>query len=190
MVLRIIVSIAAMILALSSCTIKPPDVIITSEKTALENQLLGSTVKITDDPVSTAAVWSAAMRFDQSPFVLSDTSASSEEASRRRLIIAQIRRQTMQEYIARLKRSGYIGERHDGFLKIMSDTVGQSDAIARMVEAENNDRSIIIEFYGRSQGMTTDEELSAIRANFAEMMGRVSPTGTWIEDGQGGWTRK
>ena len=190
MVLRIIVTITIIMLASSGCTIKPPEVIITSEKTALENQLLGSTARITDDPISTAAVWSAAIRYDQRLYDLSDTSVSPDESARRRLMLAQIRRQTMQEYIAQLKKSGYIGERHDGLLKVMSDTVSQYDAIARVVEAENKDRSIIIEFYGRSQGMTTDEELSAVRTNFAEMMARVSPTGTWIEDRQDGWTRK
>ncbi len=190
MVLRIVVTITFVILALYGCTIKPPEVIITSEKTALENQLLGSTLKITDDPVSTAAVWSAAIRYDQLPYDVSDTSVSSEEAAGRRLMLAQIRRQTMQEYIVQLKRSGDIGERHDGFLKVMSDSIARHDAVSRVVEAENRDRSIIMEFYGRSQGMMTDEDLAAIRANFAEMMARVSPTGTWMEDGQGNWTRK
>lgn len=190
MVLRIIAAIAVIMLASSGCTIKPPEVIITSEKTALENQLLGSTEKITDDPVSTAAVWSAAIGYDQGLYDLPDTSLTSDEAAGRRLMLAQIRRQTMQEYIARLKRSGFIGEQHDGFLKVMSDTVAQYDALARVVEAENKDRSVILEFYGRSQGTTTDEELSAIRENFAEMMARISPTGTWVEDIQGGWSRK
>ncbi len=190
MVLRIIVTIAVMMLASSGCTIKPPEVIITSEKTALENQLLGSTAKIADDPISTAAIWSAAIRYDQRPYDVVDTSVSPDEVAGRRLVLAQIRRQTMQEYIAQLKKSGYIGERHDGFLKVMSDSIAQYDAVARVVEAENSDRSIIMEFYGRSQGMKPDEEFSAIGENFAEMMARVSPTGTWIEDKQGTWARK
>jgi uncharacterized protein YdbL (DUF1318 family) len=96
----------------------------------------------------------------------------------------------MQEYIAQLKRSGLLGERNDGFLRVMSDTTAQYDALARMVEAENRDRSVIMEFYGRSQGMTTEEELSAAKANFAEIMARVSPTGTWVENMQGDWSRK
>jgi len=190
MVLRIIVTITAVLLASSGCTIKPPEVIITSEKTALENQLLGSTTKITDDPVSTAAVWSAAIRYDQRPYDVVDTSVSPDKTARRRLILAQIRRQSMQEYIAQLKKSGYIGERHDGFLEVMSDSIADYDAIARVVEAENSDRAIIIEFYGRSQGVKMDEEFSAIRENFAGIMARVSPTGTWIEDEQGIWARK
>lgn len=190
MVLRIVVTMIVMMLAFSNCTIKPPEVIITSEKTALENQLLGSTAKITDDPISTAAVWSAAVRYDQRPYDLSDTSVTSDEAARRRLILAQIRRQTMQEYISQLKKSGYIGERQDGFLKVMSDTVSQYDAVTRVVTAENEDRTIIMEFYGRSQGMATDKDLTSIKMNFAEIMARISPTGTWVEDRQGGWTRK
>lgn len=190
MVLRLIITTTAIMSMSSSCTIKPPEVIITSEKTALENQLLGSTAKITDDPISTAAVWSAAVRYDQRPYDLSDTSVTSDEAARRRLILAQIRRQTMQEYISRLKKSGYIGERHDGFLKVMSDTIAQYDALERVVTAENEDRTIIMEFYGKSQGIITDEELSSIKANFAEIMARISPTGTWVEDRQGSWTKK
>jgi hypothetical protein len=190
MVLRIIVVVTALLLASSSCTIKPPEVIITSEKTALENQLLGSTSRITDDPVSTAAVWAASMRYDQPCRDVSDTSLAPDQTARKRLILAQIRRQTMQEYIARLKKSGYTGERHDGFLQVMSDSIADYDVIARVVEAENDDRTIIMEFYGRSQGVKADEEFSAIRENFAGMMARVSPTGTWIEDRQGGWARK
>lgn len=190
MVLKITVSVTVIMIASSGCTIKPPEVIITSEKTALENQLLGSTEKITDDPVSTAAVWSAATGYDQGLYNLADTSVTSDEAARRRLMLAQIRRQTMQEYIAQLKRSGLLGERNDGFLRVMSDTTAQYDALARMVEAENRDRSVIMEFYGRSQGMTTEEELSAAKANFAEIMARVSPTGTWVENMQGDWSRK
>jgi len=180
----------AAVLTVWSCTIRPPDVIVTSEKTALENQLLGSNRRITEDPVSVTAVWSREFVLNVSPYQVGGQATNPDETKTRQLIIAQIRRQTIQDHLDQLKKSGYIGEKSNGLMTVMSDTIGSYDEVERVVAAENSDRAVIWEYYASVSGEDPQKLILSIRNDFAEIMARVSPTGTWIEDQQGNWARK
>ena len=188
MVLKKTMLSGAAVLLLTGCTIRPPDVIITTEKTALENQLLGTSEKITDDPLSVAAVWSMPPEFGSAYEGDSATQAAGE--GRRKLILAQIRRQTLQDYVSQLKRDGILGEGRDGLLKVMADTIPDVEAVERIASAENSDRLIIMEYYARSQGKISEQEMESLRSEFAELMARDSATGTWVDDPDTGWQKK
>ena len=186
----VIIILAITLLSISGCTIKPPPVIVTSEKTSLEKQLLGSNELITDDPQSLTALWSR-------DFIVGAYSPSAEQGTARiesedtrRLILAQIRRQTLQDHIDQLKRNGYLGERTNGFLVIIPDSLIQNEEITRVVAAENTDRAVIWEFYAAVSGEDPSGALNSIRSTFAGIMIKSSPTGTWVEDIEGNWTRK
>ncbi len=188
MVLRKTFCLASVTVILAGCTIKPPDVIITTEKTALENQLLGTSEKITDDPLSVGALWS--MPPDYGPGYEADSVMQTAGEGRRRLILAQIRRQTLQDYIYQLKRDGILGEGRDGLLKVVTDTLREPEAVERIADAENEDRTVIMEYYARSRGITSEDDMDALRTDFAGLMARDSPTGTWVDDPEAGWKRK
>jgi len=176
--------------AAAACTIKPPPVIVTSEKTALENQLLGSNALLTDDPLSVTAVWSR--EFEPgvySPYA-DQAGADVDRDDTRTLILAQIRRQTLQDHISQLKRNGFLGEKADGILTIIPDSAARNEEITRIVAAENTDRAVIWEFYAAVSGEEVSEALDSIRRTFAGIMIKSSPTGTWVEDDNGNWARK
>lgn len=179
-----------MSIALIGCTIKPPPVIVTSEMTSLEKQLLGSNKLITDDPVALTAVWSKDFAYGLSSDIESVDSVDVDSGGKRRLILAQIRRQTLRDHIDQLKRNGLLGERANGFLAAIPDSLSANDEITRIVAAENTDRAVIWEFYAVVSGDNPEESLPVIRENFAEIMIKSSPTGTWVEDREGNWVRK
>ncbi len=174
----------------AGCTIKPPEVHVTSDKTALEYQLFGQQGKLSDDPATTASVWALYSMSDYESGQLDDLMSFHEEYYKRKIMLAQIRRKTTRENIDELKRYGLLGERSDGRIRAMSDTLKQADELSRIVTAENNDREIIWEFYARTHGLNSDEELESLKTDFAGIMARLSPSGTWIEDKEGKWYQK
>ncbi len=180
---------AGLILSLG-CTIKPPEMKITSDKTALENQLLGKQERLSQDPLMVAAVWSGGTFFQDQFKIPADTSIISDRNSRRELILAQIRRQTISGDLNELKKQGYVGEKIDGTVRVMSDTIQGIDAVNNLVEAENHDRKIILEFYASSRGITSQDSLKIAGQDFAGLMARSSPSGSWIEESSGKWQRK
>jgi uncharacterized protein YdbL (DUF1318 family) len=173
-----------------ACTIKPPEVHVTSEKTALENQMFGEKTRVSSDPATSIAVWSALEEYSWEGGDEELLTRYRDEYNRRQLTLAQIRRKTMSEYINELKRQGILGEANDGRLVIRPDSVGAESQVARIVEAENDDREIILNFYYESRGIEDESEKSMVKIEFAEVAARLSPDGTWIEDFEGNWTVK
>jgi len=173
-----------------ACAIKPPEVHITSEKTALENQMFGEKTRVSSDPSTSIAVWASLERYSWEGDEEELLTRYRDEYSKRRLALAQIRRKTMSEYIHELKRQGSLGESHNGRIVIMADSIRTDSRISKIAEAENNDREIILNFYFESRGIEDDTGKSGARIEFAQVMARLSPDGTWIEDYEGNWTVK
>lgn len=186
-----ICSFAIMILLISSaCTIKPPEINITSEKTALENQMFGEKARISSVPATSVAVWSALENYSWAVSEEPDLAQYRDEYRKIRLTLAQVRRKTMSEYIYEFKRQGLLGESYDGKLIVMPDSVGGQNQLGKIVEAENKDREIIMTYYFESHEIIDDYQKSAARIEFAQVMSRTSPDGTWIEDYEGHWSVK
>ncbi|UCE65587.1 MAG: DUF1318 domain-containing protein [Candidatus Zixiibacteriota bacterium] len=176
--------------AICACTIKPPEVHITADKTALENQMFGEKARVSSDPSTSIAVWASLEKYSWEGEDEELLTRYRDEYNKRRLTLAQIRRKTMSGYIDELKRQGALGESYDGRMVIMSDSVGAENQIGKIVEAENNDREIILAFYFESRGIEDEIDKSGARIEFAQVMARLSPDGTWIEDYEGNWTVK
>ncbi|GEM_PF-1616169 len=179
-----------LVLALGGCTIRPPEVNITSEKTALERQMFGEKVKVSNNPSSMIAVWAAMDGIKMENQDDTDMARYKDEFYKRKLMLAQVRRRTMLEFINELKRQGLIGESKEGKLIVMADTISQTGQIQRIVEAENQDRKIILEFYFESHGIEEEQEKLAVINEFSQVTARVSPDSTWIEDYEGNWAKK
>ena len=172
------------------CTIKPPEVHITADKTALENQMFGEKARVSSDPSTSIAVWASLEKYSWEEEDEELLTRYRDEYNKRRLTLAQIRRKTMSGYIDELKRQGMLGESVDGRLVIMSDSIEADSQIGEIVEGENRDREIILTFYFESRGIEDETGRSGARIEFAQVMARLSPDGTWIEDYEGNWTVK
>jgi hypothetical protein len=72
----------------------------------------------------------------------------------------------------------------------MADSLKEENMIAGVVRAENQDREIILSFFFESRGMEDETDKSNARAEFARVMARISPDGTWIQDYEGNWAVK
>ncbi len=190
MVINFRTSLIFLFVSLAGCTIRPPDVNITSEKTALEKQMFGDKVKITNNPSSLIAVWSIMNGSSLDVDDEYDMSGYQDEYYKRKLMLAQVRRRTMLEFINELKRQGLVGESRGGELAVMVDSIPRTDPVYRMVESENKDRDIILEFYCESRGIEGELEKTAVKSEFAHVTARVSPDSTWIEDYDGNWAKK
>ena len=187
---RYYLAVIVMPIAFTACTIKPPEINITSEKTALENQMFGERARISSDPSTSVAVWAALESYPWAEAEKPDLAEYRDEFRKRRLTLAQIRRKTMNGYIYDLKREGLLGESYDGELTVMPDSVRSDERLTNIVKAENNDRGIILTYYFESHDITEDKEKTAARIEFAQVMARTSPDGTWIEDNEGNWSVK
>jgi len=175
---------------LYACTIKPPEVHITSEKTALENQMFGEKTRVSSDPSTSIAVWASLQRYSWEGEEEELLSRYRDEYNKRRLTLAQLRRKTMSEYIHELKRQGVLGESHDGRIVIMADSIRSDSRISKIAESENQDREIILDFYFESRGIEDETGMMGARLEFAQVMARLSPDGTWIQDYESNWTIK
>jgi len=183
-------SVIIAVLVFVSCTIRPPDVNVTSEKTALENQLFGENWDLTEKQLTTAAVWAAMQESSANDSQSNEESKISTQYEKSELVLAQIRRRSMQPYIDQLKRQKLIGEANDGYLRIVESNINSADEIQSIVNAENSDREIIWKSYAETKGAYTDDDLFAIQRNFAEIASNLSPTGTMIQNFQNEWVEK
>lgn len=84
--------------------------------------------------------------------------------------------------INELKASGVIGENNQGFLEYRTNEKPKSD----VVNAENQDRSAVYKAIAARQN-ATPEFVGQTRA--AQIAGN-EPVGTWIQAGDGSWSKK
>ncbi|UCC79183.1 MAG: DUF1318 domain-containing protein [Candidatus Zixiibacteriota bacterium] len=182
--------VAIIIYLINGCTIKPPEVHITADKTALENQMFGEKTRVSSDPSTSIAVWASLEKYSWETEDEELLTRYRDEYNKRRLTLAQIRRKTLSGYIDELKRQGTLGESYEGRIVVMADSITAGNQISKIVEAENSDREIILNFYFDSRGIEDEIDKKGARIEFAQVMARLSPDGTWIEDYEGNWTVK
>jgi hypothetical protein len=172
-----------LILFITGCAIQTPEVRITGEKTALENQILGQYAGLEEE------VWMLVSY--RAP---ADTTATFSEE--RRMVLEAIRnRMFNRDDIEEFKQEGVVGEALTGLLELRTnDKYTANDDYRRRVDAivdeENQDRQVIMV---RIVELETDldmQEPERIAEVFARLNQEGSPKGTWIEVSQGKWEKK
>jgi uncharacterized protein len=87
------------------------------------------------------------------------------------------------------KKAGNLGESNDGLLVLKTDKPLLVKKLEPMVKAENADREDLYQEILTANQMAKGR-LVDIRKSFARSFQGQSPTGTWIQDADGAWTKK
>ena len=168
------------LLLIIACSIKTPEITLTGEKTALENQILGAYDQLTDTNLVTTSKRTSSDRQErkQSPAV------------RQALQTQQFNKDEIDE----LKRDHVVGENNKGYLDILENENYQHNAefskiVDALVEEENQSRRII---YQRAlalnhKGADDQDDASTI---FAKMQQENAKPGTKIQQLNGVWIEK
>ncbi|MBN1542106.1 DUF1318 domain-containing protein [candidate division KSB1 bacterium] len=172
---------AAVIALCLGCSIKAPEIVVTGEKTALENQMLGrfENIESANDVIaSTRSI---------DPLPEGYTSSSVLEAIENQ----RLRRDELDE----LKRQHLVGEANDGFLAVINSERYEKDPILqdrvdRLVAQENNDRRTVFSRILTLYGAESAKNDSAIRQQLVRLYADDSQAGTMVQMPGGEWVEK
>lgn len=168
-------------LFISSCTVSIPDIKITGEKTALENQVMGEYAKISED------AW----------MIASERSAEGIRitADRRDVVEAVRDREFYRDDVNELKIKGIFGESANGLLEFVdTNRLDRLDETTRknafmVLEQENKSRSLIMQ-----RIIETDVKFNSqphvVYESFFNMNLAESPPRTFYRNHRGDWVRK
>ncbi|HOX85934.1 MAG TPA: DUF1318 domain-containing protein [bacterium] len=166
---------------LFACSIKAPQIVVTGEKTALENQAIGQFQHLADENSVIASTRSI------DPLPAKETVGNSLDA----VSSQRFRRDEINE----LKHEKVAGEGNDGYLAILpNDRYRQESAyrerVDRLVQDENLDRRTI---YNQLLLFSTTAEAasdSIARVKLAKMNADDSEPGVMIQKPNGEWVEK
>jgi len=169
------------ILSLAACTIHTPEMKFTGEKTALENQILGTYNQVREDVWMVASVRAAN---PDSQITLSD--------EKRAVLTAIQNREFNKDDVDEFKRDGAVGENARGLLETRPLPRLQTDANYRklvedIVAEENRDRQIIMQ---RITEINSSAPASEVENVFAKMNRDNARSGEWMQLPDGEWVRK
>jgi uncharacterized protein YdbL (DUF1318 family) len=173
-----------MVLFVSNCSVKAPEVKVTGEKTALENQVIGTYAEIEQDAWTLASVRST--KPGQQPKM---------PAEKKKVFEAVQGRKFNKDDIDEFKKAEIVGENNLGLLEIRNHQKLESDPdlknrVTKIVETENSYRQIIMDriiVLNESAAKAGNENVSRI---FAKINQDNSEAGTWVQSDDGKWIKK
>ncbi|QPJ64609.1 MAG: YdbL family protein [Candidatus Nitrohelix vancouverensis] len=177
-------------LALSACggPLVSVDVTVVDQKTALENQILGSYEEIGNDMLLLASVRS-----------VDETGALKTVAEvpkdKRAAIQARQRQEFNQDDIAQFKKDACAGETAEGDLAFLDKTCANKDeqflTFAKTIIAEENEsRQVILERIIATNETFSVDDMPKVRKIFAGLNRDKAKPGEWIQLENGEWSVK
>ena len=180
-----VVSIAGLAVLISGCVSAKINVV--GERTALENQILGSYEELDRDMQLLASVRAV----DAEGKTRQPQSYTQE---RRQAILARQTQQFNRDDIDELKQAGCIGEAQDGTLKARPCERSSDPAVAgrllRLIASENQARGVILRFAVTVSPDLTEKDLPQVIEAYARMQREKAQSGEWIQQPDGKWVRK
>jgi uncharacterized protein YdbL (DUF1318 family) len=181
----------AVVLFFAGCTIKTPEVTFTSERTALEKQILGSYRTIEEESWMVTSARSAAGEAE----MISVPNRPEIAVGRKAALEAFVNRKFNADDIEDFKMDGVVGEGLEGLLVLMpSQRYSEDDTYRALVDRillqENDDRRAIMERIAEMNSIVNPVDRKAIARVFAQMNRDASPPGTWIQTDDGKWKKK
>ncbi len=176
--------VALFALLLFSCSIHTPEVKFTGEKTALENQILGTYSQVKEDMWMVASVRAAN---PDSQVTLSE--------EKRAVLAAMQNREFNKDDIEEFKRDGALGENNKGLLELRPLERLQKDAayrklVEQIVAEENRDRQIILKRISAINPAVQSASASEVETAFAQLQRDGAKPGEWLQLPSGEWSRK
>ncbi|MBN2011099.1 DUF1318 domain-containing protein [candidate division KSB1 bacterium] len=171
-------------LFIAGCSVKAPEVKITGEKTALENQVIGTYNEIEQDSWTIASVRSAT---PGQQVTMSD--------EKKKVLSAVQNRRFNKDDINEFKRDGVVGENNSGFLEIRDYTRLNEDPeyrkrVEKIVAEENNDRQTILERSMQVNDQIAGAGEEAVGRVYAKIYQDESELNTWIQIEDNSWVKK
>jgi uncharacterized protein YdbL (DUF1318 family) len=178
-------AIAFLTLLFSGCVSAKINVV--DERTALENQILGSYEELDRDMQLLASVRAV----DSSGKTQPPPSYTQE---RQQAIVARQTQQFNQDDIDELKKAGCIGEAKDGILAARpcdrSSDKSVAERLERLIASENQARGVILRFAVTTSPDLTEKDLPQVTEAYARMQREKARTGEWIQQPAGEWVKK
>lgn len=172
---------AVFLCCLAACTIHTPEMKFTGEKTALENQILGTYNQVRED------VWMVASVRAANP----DSQITLSEEKRAVLTAIQ-NREFNKDDVDEFKRDGAVGENARGLLEIrplprLDNDPAYRKLVEDIVAEENRDRQIIMQ---RITEINSNAPASEIEKVFAKMNRDNARSGEWLQLPDGTWVKR
>jgi len=163
---------------------------VTSQRTALENQVLGSYQELDDDLLMVSSVRAVDKDGKTKTVEMSDLQQRAVEARQNQAF--------NRDDIDELKSAQILGEQSDGLLSILPAGIGAGEkasseqrALARLlVEEENRDRQVIWQRIVQSNENLSAKDLPEVRRTFAKSQRDAALPGHWFQEDGGRWRQK
>ena len=173
-------------LSLVVCSVKAPELTVTGEKTALENQILGTYQQIESDSYVIASTRAVGKSGSNAPAV-SD--------QKRQVLDAVQNRKFNKDDIDELKRDKVVGENNQGFLEILPLERYQHDLeykslVDRLVAEENRDRQVDYERVLTVNQSASEAGEGKVSEIFAKLNYDNTEPGTMVQTADGNWVEK
>lgn len=161
-------------------------VTVVDERTALENQVLGSYQELNQEVLLVASV-----RYIDSKGKLME---SPELAPGKKKAIRAIQRSSFnKDDIDRLKSLGILGENNQGGVTLLAPERaedGQRAFVANLVKEENSDREVIMRRVIETNEQLSEKDLLRVRRTFAALNRDKARVGEMVQLGNGKWIKK
>lgn len=166
------------------CAIKLPKITATGERTALENQIVGSYQMIEEQAFMVATL--------RGEFPSDSVNLTQEK---RRVLLAFQRQRFNADDIMEFKRNETTGEALNGFIEIIPDQKYDDDPIYKLlvdkiVAEENEDRRLIMRRIIELHPEIDPDDKSKVGLVYSHLKQEASPEGTWIQEPDGSWKQK
>lgn len=171
-------------LGVAACSIHTPEMKFTGEKTALENQILGTYNQVKEDVWMVASVRAAN---PDSQITISD--------EKRTVLNAIQNREFNKDDVDEFMREGLVGENARGYLEIRDPQKLAADAerqrlVEKIVAEENRDRQIIMQRIIDINPSIESSDLAEVEKAFANVNRENAKPGEWIQLPGGEWVKK
>jgi uncharacterized protein YdbL (DUF1318 family) len=177
----------AMVFVMANCTQKLVDVNVTivDQKTALENQILGSYKELDNDVLLLASVRSIDEKGKLKP-------ATEIPKGKLKALRALQRQEFNRDDIQEFKQSLCAGEGNDGYLKFFVNERIKTDAkykefVETLIAEENEDRRIVLQRIVATNETFTDQDLAKVEKISASLNRDNAKPGEKIQEETGSW---
>lgn len=176
------------VLLLTSCSFNFE---LTSQKTALENQIMGSYKELDDEVLLMASV--RGVNADGTK-----TEAKVQSNAAKLATDAKQNQSFNRDDVDELKEKQIVGEANTGELVVLPKGTGLAENASEddlnfaryIIAQENRDRAVIVSRVVATNHNLAEKDTSAARSVYRKSLIEESPVGTWVQTEGGTWERK